>query len=242
MLGRGIKGSEQSNSQALRDLSDLHQSLNARLHRIQLRRSRAAADAKLWAGEVVDDEMDGLLRAPRDARSRLEGPSDSSAQGLADSESFLLGGLDDGYAPPTLTELFPVFILSAEGKAYVVASPEHYVIWNTRSLYHWAMHLTISRRFTDVAIRTLTGFDAQDEDTEALPFRAVWQGAAESADAVAEEMSNAPQPGEVPSLGDSRSGMLMPWLGCRCAGVGASPAQSTLLCIKPGQPFAWTPY
>lgn len=218
LLGHGYNAAKKSNLQALHDLSDQYWSLNDRLDRIQRRRARAAADACLWAGEVGnddDDYKDGLLRPPRAALSRLAGPSDAPALVFADGESSLLDTWDDGYAPPTLTELLPEFLLSAEAKAYVSANDDHYVFWNTRSMYHWTMYLTISRRLSDMAIRTLTGFDAHDEATEALPFRAVWEQGAESADVPATDQTNAPQQTDVPTVGEPRSGMLVPWLGCR---------------------------
>eukprot|EP00967_Tisochrysis_lutea_P131721 scaffold229258_cov33-Tisochrysis_lutea.AAC.1 len=126
----------------------------------------------------------------------------------------LIDGIDGGYAPPTWTEIFPAFLLSKRAMEYLDKNQEHYVFWNTRSLYHWAMGLTVSRTMTDLAINTVSGFNG---DTEALPFDAVWDKENQMPAPTVADASNAPLPTWVPTLNNPRSDILMPWLGCRCS-------------------------
>eukprot|EP00967_Tisochrysis_lutea_P083057 scaffold115231_cov38-Tisochrysis_lutea.AAC.1 len=122
--------------------------------------------------------------------------------------SWLTDETGAGYGPPTTTEILPDFLLSEEAVKFVESNPELYISWSTRSMFKWAIGLTISRRLSDMALKHVTGFNSS---TQALPFEATWDEGPQP------DTSNAPHLTWVPWIGASRSNIQMPWLGCRCS-------------------------
>jgi len=156
--------------------------------------------------------VDGMGAASRPGTSASHASYTQLGVNLGEGpdEDWLTGPASAGYGPPTESEALPMYLLSASADSYVTANPELYVLWNTRSMFKWALSLTISRKFGDNALQKLSGFN---HEAEALPFEAVWGTGFESL----REESNAPRLGWVPWLGDSRSPITTSWLGCRCS-------------------------
>lgn len=164
------------------------------------------------------EEMSGAMRALLARVDEMDGTGEAgSVRGLApiregeESQSWLTDSWGSGYAPPTATEILPMYLLSDEAVEWVVENQDLYVGWTTKSMFKWAIAVSISRKLTDRAIQTVSGFN---NPGQALPFEAIW----EEHMAVPESLtSNAPQETWVPWVGESRSSMTMPWLGCRCS-------------------------
>ena len=89
----------------------------------------------------------------------------------------------------------------------------------------WGIYMGCSRKFADLALIELTGFDKADvvpsvdgvpPEQQALPFRAVWEPG-NTLEKERAETLNTPYPFPVPFPGRSRSTIILNWLGCRCS-------------------------
>jgi hypothetical protein len=162
------------------------------------------------------EEMSGAMRELMARVDQMDGEGAvASAPDLAPmteggGQSWLIDSWGSGYAPPTATEILPVFLLSDEALEWVAGNPDLYVSWTTKSMFKWAIMLSVSRKLSDRAIQTVSGFNNPEQP---LPFEATWEPGLTSESVT----SNAPQETWVPWVGESRSGIAMPWLGCRCS-------------------------
>ena len=79
---------------------------------------------------------------------------------------------DVGYNLPTDAEILPVFLLSKKARAYLAAHQTEFIEFKALSLYKWAMFMSISRKFSDIEINTVSafGYGPLDQATGLLKY------------------------------------------------------------------------
>ncbi|EOD06348.1 hypothetical protein EMIHUDRAFT_453462 [Emiliania huxleyi CCMP1516] len=129
-----------------------------------------------------------------------------------------------GLAPPKENEILPLFLLSPAAAEYA-ADSSRYELFDSGFFPLWGIYMGCSRKFADLALIELTGFDKADvvpsvdgvpPEQQALPFRAVWEPG-NTLEKERAETLNTPYPFPVPFPGRSRSTIILNWLGCRCS-------------------------